>query len=46
MLGRLNGIATPVNELLQRRADDAAATRVAPGSVTPEELMAELERER
>jgi 2-dehydropantoate 2-reductase len=43
MLGRLNGIATPVNELLQRRADAAAATRVPPGSVTPEELLAELE---
>lgn len=43
MLGRLHDIATPVNELLQRRANEAAATHIPPGSVTPDELMAELD---
>lgn len=43
MLGRLNDISTPVNELLQRRANEAATAGIRPGSVTPDELLAELE---
>jgi 2-dehydropantoate 2-reductase len=43
MLGRLNGVATPVNELLQRRANAAAVAGMSPGSVAPDELLAEIE---
>jgi 2-dehydropantoate 2-reductase len=44
LLGRLHGVPTPVNELLQRRANEAAATGLAPGSVTEDDLLAELDR--
>lgn len=43
LLGRLHGVATPVNDLLRRRANTAAAAGLAPGSVTEAELLAELE---
>ncbi len=42
LLGRLHGAATPVNELLQRRAVEAARTRVPPGSTRAAELLAQL----
>jgi 2-dehydropantoate 2-reductase len=42
MLGRLHGIPTPVNELLQRVANRAAAARREPGSVAVEALLAGL----
>jgi 2-dehydropantoate 2-reductase len=40
LLGREHGVATPVNELLQRLANQFAAERRAPGSITPGELAA------
>jgi 2-dehydropantoate 2-reductase len=42
MLGRLHGIDTPVNALLQRLANDAARKGVRPGSITPAEILALL----
>ncbi len=42
MLGRLHGVATPVNELLQRRAGEAARAKTPPGSVDPTQLLDEL----
>ncbi|MGQ0832239.1 MAG: ketopantoate reductase family protein [Microthrixaceae bacterium] len=42
LLGRLHGVPTPVNELLQRTAHHLARTGAAPGSMTPEELIAQL----
>lgn len=38
MLGRLHGVPTPVNALLQRLADRLAATGGGPGSVPPGEF--------
>jgi 2-dehydropantoate 2-reductase len=38
-LGRQFGVPTPVNELLQRRANDAARRRLPPGSVSARELL-------
>lgn len=43
MLGRLHGTPTPVNELLQRRANAAARTGVPPGSVDPAELSRQID---
>jgi 2-dehydropantoate 2-reductase len=43
-LGRRYGIATPVNELLQRRANEMARRCGAPGSVSIAELHDELQR--
>ena len=40
LLGREHGVPTPVNEALQRLANQAAADRRPPGSVTPEEILA------
>ena len=40
LLGREHGVPTPVNELLQRLANQFAAERRAPGSITPDELAA------
>ena len=40
LLGRLHGIATPINELLQRVVADAARRGTAPGSMTLAELEA------
>ena len=42
LLGRLYGIPTPTNELLQRRAAKAARDRLPQGSVSADELLAEL----
>jgi 2-dehydropantoate 2-reductase len=42
LLGRQHGIPTPVNELLQRLANQFAAERRAPGSITESELAALL----
>ncbi|MBF8189534.1 ketopantoate reductase family protein [Nonomuraea sp. K274] len=40
LLGRLHGVPTPVNEVLRREAGRAAREQRAPGSMTPEELLA------
>ncbi len=40
LLGREHGVPTPVNEVLQRLANQAAQQGRAPGSVTPGEVMA------
>jgi 2-dehydropantoate 2-reductase len=40
LLGREHGVPTPVNEVLQRLANQAARRRRAPGSVTPDQIMA------
>jgi 2-dehydropantoate 2-reductase len=42
LLGRTHGVPTPVNELLQRLANQFAADRRAPGSITPGEMAALL----
>ena len=42
LLGRAHGVPTPVNEVLQRLANQAARERQAPGSTTPGEIMALL----
>lgn len=39
LLGRLHGIPTPVNALLQRRVNQMVALGQQPGVVTPEELL-------
>ena len=41
LLGREHGIATPVNEALQRLANQAAAERRPPGSMSPTDILAE-----
>jgi 2-dehydropantoate 2-reductase len=43
LLGRLHGVPTPVNGLLQRLANRAAATRQRPGAVTATQLLAQLD---
>ncbi|WP_436794468.1 ketopantoate reductase family protein [Actinospongicola halichondriae] len=42
LLGRLHGIATPVNEALQRVGRQLATSGAAPGSMSPEQLAAEV----
>ncbi|MEU9019997.1 2-dehydropantoate 2-reductase [Actinomadura sp. NPDC048394] len=42
LLGRLHGIATPVNETLLRVANDFARTAREPGSMTPTALTAQI----
>jgi 2-dehydropantoate 2-reductase len=42
LLGRLHGVATPVNELLQRTANHLARVGAPPASVAVEELEAQL----
>jgi 2-dehydropantoate 2-reductase len=44
LLGRLHGVETPVNELMQRLTVQAARDGIAAGSVAPEDLVAQLER--
>jgi 2-dehydropantoate 2-reductase len=39
LLGRLHGVATPVNETLQRLANQAAARGLTPGHLTPDEVI-------
>lgn len=42
LLGRLHGVPTPVNALLQRLAAEAARERHAPGATPPEDVLALL----
>ena len=42
LIGREHGIATPVNELLQRLTADAARNGVRAGSIPPEDILARL----
>jgi 2-dehydropantoate 2-reductase len=42
LLGRLHGVPTPANELLQRLANQMAAQRRPPGSVPENDLLARL----
>ena len=42
LLGRVHGVPTPVNELLQRVANQMARDRLPPGSFRPAPLLAEL----
>jgi 2-dehydropantoate 2-reductase len=42
LLGRLHGVPTPVNALLQRTANRMAREGMPPGSLAAEELLAEL----
>lgn len=42
LLGRLHGVATPVNAMLQEVATELARTGAAPGSLTVDELEARL----
>ena len=42
LLGRLHGVPTPVNELLQREANAAARAGLSPGSVPIAHLEAQL----
>ena len=41
LLGREHGVPVPVNEALQRLANRAAAGRLPPGSLSPEQILAE-----
>jgi 2-dehydropantoate 2-reductase len=43
LLGRTYGVPTPVNELLRRLANQMASERVAPGSMSSDEVLALLE---
>ncbi len=43
LLGRLHGVATPANQLIQRTANLAARDRLPPGSFTEAELLSRLE---
>lgn len=45
LLGRLHGVPTPVNVLLQRLANQQAARRAAPGTINEGELLAMLPEE-
>jgi 2-dehydropantoate 2-reductase len=40
LLGRLHGVATPLNDMLQREANALVRDRRPPGSVSPAELLA------
>lgn len=42
LLGRLHGVPTPVNALLQRVAGEAARERRPPGATAPEDVLARL----
>ena len=42
LLGRLHGVPTPANALLQRLANDMARSRAEPGHVAVDEVMARL----
>jgi 2-dehydropantoate 2-reductase len=39
LLGRTHGVPTPVNETLQKMANQAARERRAPGSMTPRDIL-------
>ena len=42
LLGRLHGVPTPVNALLQQVANDLARTQAPPASITEADLLARL----
>lgn len=42
LLGRVHGVPTPTNEMLQRRAHEAVRDGIEPGSVDAAELLAQL----
>jgi 2-dehydropantoate 2-reductase len=42
LLGRLHGVPTPVNGVLQDMANRMARDRVAPGTISPDEVLALL----
>ncbi len=42
LLGRLHGVPTPVNRLLQATANRAAREKLTPGTITPEDLRRQL----
>jgi 2-dehydropantoate 2-reductase len=42
LLGRLHGVPTPVNALVQRLANERARRRLPPGDLTAAEVLAEL----
>ncbi len=44
LLGRLHGVPTPANALLQRAAGEAARRRLPPGAMSADELLADLGR--
>jgi len=44
LLGRLHGIATPVNAALQEQVNSAARQRVTPGSIDVEDLVEAVRR--
>jgi 2-dehydropantoate 2-reductase len=46
LLGRLHGVPTPANEVLRRAAGEAARLRRRPGSVSADELLARVRRQR
>ena len=46
LLGRIHGIATPANDLLQRLARELAVTRDAPGATPAATILERLERAR
>jgi 2-dehydropantoate 2-reductase len=46
LLGRIHGIPTPANELLQRLARELAATRHGPGAVRAAAILEHLEKAR
>jgi 2-dehydropantoate 2-reductase len=43
MLGRLHGVPTPANALLQRHAREVAVNGLPPGSIPQEQVLAELD---
>lgn len=46
LLGRLHGVPTPANAVLQRAARELAAARAAPGSVSVADVRARIDAER
>jgi 2-dehydropantoate 2-reductase len=44
LLGRVHGVATPVNEVVQRLAADAARRRLGPGTLSPTEVAGAVGR--
>jgi 2-dehydropantoate 2-reductase len=45
LLGRLHGVPTPVNALLQRLTAEMARDKTPPGAYTPDQLLAMIEQE-
>jgi 2-dehydropantoate 2-reductase len=43
LLGRLHGVATPVNDLLRRAANEAARSGRPPGSASADDLLAAVD---